>query len=100
MLPRRSLPISLNLMGTRAILVDSHRVKMTLTETGSGKVAVQDEWPLQSSDQQQVVLDISKLQPGKYRWQISLMNANSGEIAVGKPDASGELEALEGPFFE
>jgi hypothetical protein len=100
MLPRRSLPISLNLMGTRAILVDSHRVKMTLTETGSGKVAVQDEWPLQSSDQQQVVLDISKLQPGKYRWQINLMNANSGEIAVDKPDASGELEALEGPFFE
>lgn len=100
MLPRRSLPISLNLMGTRAILVDSHRVKMTLTETGSGKVAVQDEWPLQSSDQQQVVLDISRLQPGKYRWQINLMNVTSGKIAVDKPDASGELEALEGPFFE
>lgn len=100
MLPRRSLPISLGLMGIRSILADSHRVKIALTEKESGKVAVQGEWPLRSSDQQQVVLDVSDLQPGKYRWQINLVNANSGENAAGELGASGELEALEGAFFE
>jgi hypothetical protein len=46
LLPRRGLPVSLDLMGKRSVLADSHRVKMTLTEKGSGKVAVQGEWPL------------------------------------------------------
>ena len=100
LLPRRSLPISLDLMGKRSVLADSHRVKMTLKEKGSGKVAVQGEWPLRPSDQQQVVLDVSKLAPGKYAWQINLVNANRGEIAAGELGASGELEALKGPFFD
>lgn len=97
-LPCRSLPISLNLMGTRTVLAGSHRVRLTLTEADSGKVAVQQEWPLQVNDQQQIVLDTSELHPGKYRWQLNLVNTKSGESAASELGASGELEALEGPF--
>ncbi len=100
MLPHQSLPISLNLMGTQSINADSDRVRMTLTEAKSGNVTAQREWPLQSSDQQQVVLDISKLEPGKYQWQINLVNASSGKIAANDLGASGELDALEGPFYD
>lgn len=100
LLPRTNLPVTLDLMGKRSVLADSHRVRMTLTEKGGGKVAVQGEWALRSSDRQQAALNISKLKPGKYQWQIDLVKTKGGGVSADGLGASGELEALPGPFFD
>lgn len=100
LLPRRWLPVSFDLMGQRSVLEGSHRLKMILTENGSGKIVARAEWPLSSSPRQQVEWDISTLQAGHYQWQISLVKVKTGEISEESVEASGDLEALPGPFAE
>lgn len=97
MLPRQSLPISLAMMGTRSIQDERYRVKLSLSDRASGKMVAEQDWPLRSLDEQQVVMDISGLQTGKYQWQISLINSGSGEVSAKKLGLTGELEAIQGP---
>lgn len=89
MLPRKSLPIPFEVMGTRSIGKDSHRLTAALINSAGHPVT---ETTVNVSRDRTVVLDTSSIPAGKYRLETAIVTDDGR-----RPGPTFTVNAVAGP---
>jgi hypothetical protein len=93
LLPRRRLPVSFELLGGRSVAQGRHAITASLVAE-NGEVAAAERQDLAAGGET-VVLDASKLSPGRYQVELTIADRDGESQAT----ASREVEAVAGPTY-
>ena len=91
MLPRTRLPVSFDILGTRSVHKGSHTITASLT-SADGRTRTTQQQDL--ADGLAVVLDTSTLAPGRYRLDLTIVDAHGATCS----HETRFIEAVDGPL--
>jgi len=92
-LPKASLPVSFEVMGTGSVKPGSHEVVASLKNAEDRTIAQQKQ---DLNEQRVIVLDTSSIPPGNYRLHLKITDAD-GKLCS---EEARDMEAIPGPDFE
>jgi hypothetical protein len=90
LLPRTSLPVQMDILGTRSVRKGSHTVVASLTSTDGHDLTTQQQDLL---DGPVVLVDTSAFPPGRHQLNLTITDANGATCA----HEAQSIEAVDGP---